>query len=74
MDRLKAAMEDLDKAIFELEDRIGLDHSTRQETIKKQGEIVKASRMREGNVLAVAQKVASRLDQVIEHVENIVRH
>jgi hypothetical protein len=74
MDRLKAAMEDLDKAIFELEDRIGLDHSSRQETLKKQSELVKTSRVREGNVLAAAQKVAARLDQVIEHVENIVRH
>ncbi len=74
MDRLKAAMEDLDKAIFELEDRIGVDHSSRSQALKKQDELVKASRVREGNVLAAAQKVATRLDQVIEHVENIVRH
>jgi hypothetical protein len=74
MDRLKAAMEDLDKAIFELEDRIGLDHSSRAQTLKKQDELVKVSRSREANVLAAAQKVATRLDQVIEHVENIVRH
>jgi hypothetical protein len=74
MDRLKAAMEDLDKAIFELEDRIGIDHSSRVQALKKQDELVKASRSREANVLATAQKVASRLDQVIEHVENIVRH
>lgn len=74
MERLKQALEDLDEAIFALEDRVALDATQQRETAKRQGEIVKQSRAREVEVLAVTQKVAARLDQTIEHVERIIRH
>ncbi len=74
MQRLKTALEQLDEMISALEDRIGLDAAARQEAQKKQTEQLKLSRAREANVLAVAQKVATRLDQTIEHVERIIRN
>ncbi len=74
MERLKLALEDLDEAIFSLEDRLALDAAKQNETTRRQGEIVKQSRMREVEVLAVTQKVAARLDHTIEHVERILRH
>jgi hypothetical protein len=74
MERLKQALEDLDEAIFTLEDKIALDASQRRETVKRQSEITKQSRLREVEVLGIAQKIAARLDQTIEHVERIVSH
>jgi len=74
MERLKQALEDLDEAIFALEDRVGLDATSRRETQKRQADIVKQSRAREVEVLAVTQKVAARLDHTIEHVERILSH
>lgn len=74
MERLKKELEALDEALFVLEDKIGLDGGERRELLKKQAEALKLSRAREANVMAVAQKVASRLDQAIQHVEHIIRH
>ncbi len=74
MERLRQALEDLDEAIFLLEDKIALDASHRRETVKRQAEITKQSRLREVEVLGIAQKIAARLDQTIEHVERIVSH
>jgi len=72
MERLKEALEDLDEAIFALEDKISFDAANRRETLKRQ--IFKQSRAREVEVLATTQKVAARLDHTIEHVERILRH
>lgn len=74
MQRLREALELLDEGISDLEDKIGFDSLSRSDSLKKQNELLKMSRAREASVLAVAQKVASRLDQAIEHVENILRH
>ncbi|MDR3448298.1 MAG: hypothetical protein P4M15_00850 [Alphaproteobacteria bacterium] len=74
MERLKQALEDLDEAIFALEDKVSLDAATQRDALKRQSEIAKQSRVREGEVLAMTQKVAARLDHTIEHVERILRH
>ena len=74
MQRLKQKLEELDEAIFALEDKIGLENNTRREASKKQTDSIKQIRSREATVLGVAQKVAARLDQTIEHVENVLRH
>jgi len=74
MERLRQALEDLDEAIFALEDKVALEATNRREIVKRQAEIAKQSRLREVEVLAIAQKVAARLDQTIEHVERIVSH
>lgn len=74
MKRLKIALEKLDETISDLEDRVGLDASERAENQKKQTELMKMSRAREANIMAVAQKVALRLDQTIEHVEAVIKH
>jgi len=74
MERLKQALEDLDEAIFALEDKVSLDAGNRRETIKRQNDIFKQGRAREAEILAVTQKVAARLDHTIEHVERILSH
>jgi hypothetical protein len=74
MERLKNALEALDETVFEMEHKVSAEKANLRETVKKQTEIVKQIRAREVNAMAVAQKVASRLDQAIEHVENILRH
>lgn len=74
MERLKQALEDLDEAIFALEDKVGFDATNRRETLKRQNEIFKQNRQREVEILATTQKVAARLDHTIEHVERILRN
>jgi transcriptional regulator len=74
MEKLKNALEALDETIFDLEHKVGIEKNTFRETAKKQSDIVKQIRTREANVMAVTQKVAARLDQAINHVENILRH
>ncbi len=74
MQRLKQKLEELDELLFALEDKVGIDSSHRREASKKYNDLLKQLRAREAGVMAVAQKVASRLDQSIEHVENILRH
>ena len=74
MERLKQALEDLDEAIFALEDKLALDATNRRDTLKRQSDITKQSRLREVEVMAITQKVAARLDSTIEHVERILRH
>jgi chromosome segregation ATPase len=73
MERLKRTLEDLDEEISTLEDKIGFEQNERLSSLKKQSDIMKQSRSREASVLAMAQKVASRLDQAIHHVEQILR-
>lgn len=74
MERLKQALEDLDEAIFALEDKIAFEAANRRETLKRQNEIFKKSRAREVEILATTQKVTARLDHTIEHVERILTH
>jgi vacuolar-type H+-ATPase subunit F/Vma7 len=74
MERLRNALEALDETIFDLEHKVGIEKTSYRETVKKQSEIVKQIRTREASLMAVTQKVASRLDQAIEHVERIIRH
>ena len=74
MNRLKAALEKLDVTISDLEDKVGIDAAARAEAQRKHNEWMKQSRAREAAVLAVAQKVALRLDQTIDHVEKILKN
>lgn len=73
MKRLKTALEKLDETISDLEDRVGHDSAHRVESQRKLSEIMKQGRAREANIMAVAQKVALRLDQTIDHVEKILK-
>lgn len=72
MRQLKSALESLDEDISVLEDRIGLDSDARREQRKRQEETLKAAKAREASVMAVAQRVASRLDWTISRVERIL--
>lgn len=73
MNRLKTALEKLDVTISDLEDKVGIDAVTRAEAQRKHNEWMRQSRARETSVMAVAQKVALRLDQTIEHVEKVLK-
>lgn len=73
MKRLKTALEKLDESISDLEDKVGFDAVSRAESQKKLSDIMKQGRQREANIMAVAQKVALRLDQTIGHVEKILK-
>ena len=74
MNRLKAMLESLDEAISDLEDKVAMVGTRQREEIRRHNELLKQSRTREASVLAVAQKVAARLDQTIQHVEKIAHH
>jgi hypothetical protein len=76
MEKLKSALENLDAALDRLEDKIGLNtksQTDQHDLLRKQTELLKVSRSREASVLAVAQKVAARLDQTISRVEQVLR-
>lgn len=73
MKRLKTALEHLDETISDLEDKVGVDIATRAESQKKLADIMKQGKAREAGIMAVAQKVALRLDQTIDHVEKILK-
>lgn len=73
MEQLKTALEQLDETITDLEAKVGVDAENREASHKKMEELIKQSRVREGNVMATAQKVALRLDQTIEQVEKILK-
>ncbi len=73
MERLKIALENLDEEISALEDKVGVDAEVRREQRKRQAESIKAARAREAGVMAIAQKVASRLDWTIERVERVLK-
>ena len=74
MNRLKAMLESLDEAISDLEDKVAMVGTRQREEIRRHNELLKQSRTREASVLAVAQKVAARLDQTIQHVAKIAHH
>lgn len=74
MERLKQALEELDEALFTLEDRLAFEASNRREGQKRQNDVFKQARQREVEILATTQKVAARLDHTIEHVERILRN
>lgn len=73
MEQLKTALEQLDETITDLEVKVGVDAGNREASHKKMEDIIKQSRVREGNVMGTAQKVALRLDQTIEQVEKILK-
>ncbi len=73
MEHLKAALEQLDETITNLEDKVGIKANQHVESQKKINEILKQGKAREAAIMGTAQKVALRLDQTIEHVEKILK-
>jgi hypothetical protein len=72
MQRMKEALEALDQIITELEDRIEVEALAKRAKMKEQNDAIKAARAREASAIAVAQKVAARLDHTIGRVENVL--
>lgn len=73
MQRLKEVLEQLDEEITALEEKIGVTTHQQLESRRRYEDLLKQSRGREAAVLAVAQKVASRLDRTIAQVEQVLR-
>ncbi len=74
MERLKQALEELDEALFALEDRAGTAFAHHRDVLKRQNDLFQQARHREAEILAMTQKVAARLDYSIEHVERMLAH
>ncbi len=73
MQRLQSSLAMLDQRIAELEQTLEVRQDNFRQHVAKQGEALKISRVREANALALAQKIAARLDQAIERVEHVLR-
>jgi len=73
MERLKAALEELDETITYIEEKVGVDAEKRAQSQKKIADILKQGKAREAAIMGTAQKVALRLDQTIEQVEKILK-
>jgi hypothetical protein len=73
MQRLQSSLAMLDQRIAELEQSLEVRQDNFRQHVAKQSEALKTSRAREANALALAQKIAARLDQAIERVEHVLR-
>ncbi len=73
MQRLQASLALLDQQINALEQTIEVRQDNVRQQMQQQTEALKTSRAREANALALAQKIAARLDRAIERVEHVLR-
>lgn len=73
MQRLQTSLALLDERILELEQSIEVRQDNVRHQVQHQTEALKTSRAREANALALAQKIAARLDRAIERVEHVLR-
>jgi hypothetical protein len=73
MQRLPSALAALDQRIAELEENLLVRDDQYRDHVQRQQDALRHSRAREANALALAQKVAARLDQAIARVEHVLR-
>lgn len=73
MQRLQSSLALLDERINELERTIEVKQDNIRQQVQQHNEALKTSRAREANALALAQKIAARLDRAIERVEHVLR-
>ncbi len=74
MQRLQTSLALLDERIAELERSVAASQGNIRRQTQSQIEALKTSRSREANALALAQKIAGRLDRAIERVESVLRN
>ncbi|NBX73755.1 MAG: hypothetical protein EBZ69_08675 [Alphaproteobacteria bacterium] len=73
MHKVKTSLQELYKELENLSDTLDYRHTEQHRELAKQAEALKVSRAREANNLALAQKVANRLDHAILRVETLLR-
>jgi hypothetical protein len=73
MQRLRTTLEQLYGEIERAGQSLTAQQEKQRQELAKQAEALKVSRGREANALALAQKVASKLDHAIERSERILR-
>ncbi|MEJ0061956.1 MAG: hypothetical protein WDO70_01800 [Alphaproteobacteria bacterium] len=73
MQRLQTSLTVLDRRIADLEQMLEVRQDNSRRQAQQQTDALKTSRAREANALALAQKIAARLDQAIERVEHVLR-
>jgi hypothetical protein len=73
MQRIPPALAALNQRLAMLEDTLTVRHEQVQHQVQQQQEALRHSRAREANALALAQKVAARLDHAIARVECVLR-
>lgn len=73
MQKLRAALEHLHEDLEGLELAFGEGKAGLEESLSRQAEALKLSRGREAHAMALAQKVAARLDQAIARVERVLK-
>jgi len=73
MQRLPTALAVLDQRLSELEGTLVARQGHFQQQLSQQSEALRHSRAREANALALAQKIAARLDHAIARVEHVLR-
>ena len=73
MQRLPNALAALDEHISALEETLVVRQDNIRQQIQHQHDALRHSRAREANAVALAQKIAARLDQAIARVEHVLR-
>lgn len=72
MKRLRSALEDLHSDLEQLGEQQKVKQTEFERELAKQAEGLKVSRAREANAMALAQKIATKIDYTIERVERLL--
>lgn len=72
MKRLRSALEDLHSDLEQLSEQQKAKQTEFERELAKQAEGLKVSRAREANAMALAQKIATKIDYTIERVERLL--
>lgn len=72
MKRLRSALEDLHSDLEQLSEQQKIKQREFERELAKQAEGLKVSRAREANAMALAQKIATKIDYTIERVERLL--
>ena len=73
MQRIPAALAIIDQRISNLEETLVVRQEQIRHQAQQQHDALRHSRAREANALALAQKIAARLDHAIARVEHVLR-
>jgi hypothetical protein len=73
MQRIPTALAALDQRIADLESTLVVRQDNIRLHSQQQQDALRHSRAREANALALAQKIAARLDHAIARVEHVLR-
>ncbi len=73
MQRIPSALAAIDERISDLEETLAVRQDNMRHQLQQQHDALRHSRAREANAVALAQKIAARLDHAIARVEHVLR-